>query len=312
MKRQVVAACLSVMVGNAGADAVSGINGKIDFASGSFDGWSGKQGTASIAGPLTKNIGWQADLIWSEVGGEDFEGFGGHLFWRDPKIALLGVVASRIERDGVDSYQAGLEFEYYLSNVSILASAGYTEIEYDQPAFFIDTDAQGSFFNAEARYYLTDNFAISVGGRRALGNDLGVASLEYQTPFRGLSLFATAAQGENDYDHAMAGVRYYFGEPKSLKARQRTDDPDNATMANLSTLGLYGAEYNRKLAGHLNQQPIVGDVFTLVPVPEGYIILPSGETPPPYHPTYGFGLSGYSSSFGVTITSDPGPLIPDL
>ena len=295
------------LVGNAVADAVSGLNGKLDFAAGSFDGWGGKQSTVSVAGPLIKNIGWQADAIWSEVSDSDFKGLGGHLFWRNPEVALVGVIASGIERNGVDSYQVGVELEYYLSKVSLLASVGYTEIEYDQPVVFTDTDVQGSFVNVEARYYLTENFAISAGGRRALGNDMGVASLEYQTPINGLSFFATAAQGENDYDHAIAGVRYYFGEPKSLKARHRTDDPDNATAANLSTLGLYGAKYKRKLAEHMSQPPVTEGMLTLVPVPEGYVVLSPGELPPTYSPTYGFGLTGYSSSFGFEVVSDIGP-----
>jgi len=44
-------------------------------------------------------------------------------------------------------------------------------------------------------------------------------------PLGGLSLFASAARGEAGFYYALGGIRYYFGEKKSLILRHREDDP---------------------------------------------------------------------------------------
>ena len=44
----------------------------------------------------------------------------------------------------------------------------------------------------------------------------------------GLSFFADVADGEKSYDHAVAGIRFYFGTNKSLIKRHREDDPANS------------------------------------------------------------------------------------
>ena len=91
-----------------------------------------------------------------------------------------------------------------LPRATLAFGGGYAGIRYDEPVFFIDTDADGSYLNGEVRYYLTDDFAVSIGGMRSLGNDLGFASVEYQMPVAGLSFFATSANGDNGYDHTLA------------------------------------------------------------------------------------------------------------
>lgn len=266
-----------LLSGTVAAEAVSGVNGKVDFSAGNLDGWDGKVAGGSVAGRLTEDFGWQGDALWSRIGGQDFYGLGGHLFWRDPQRALLGITGSGIQRDGVDSYQIGIEGEYYLPRMTWLAGAGYANVKYDQPVPFIDSDAKGSYLTAQVRYYLTDDLALSVGGLHALDNNLGIASAEYQTPVAGLSLFATAAKGDNDYDHAMVGIRYYLGKSKSLMSRHRTDDPENSTSTNLWVLGTYGAEYNKKMAsyveslgsGSTGSSGSFGSVFTVVSVDYG-------------------------------------------
>jgi hypothetical protein len=51
-----------------------------------------------------------------------------------------------------------------------------------------------------------------------------------------VTLFADAALGTEDYDHAIGGLRIYFGAPKSLKRRHREDD-----LVNLMIQGVSGA-----------------------------------------------------------------------
>ena len=87
----------------------------------------------------------------------------------------------------------------------------------------------------------------------AFGDDLGRAELEYQTPIRGLALTAEAAKGDHGYDHLLFGVRYYFGSKKSLRDRQRQDDPPGFMQQVLQGLGLYGRNTTRRatrICGH--------------------------------------------------------------
>ena len=60
--------------------------------------------------------------------------------------------------------------------------------------------------------------------------------IEYQTRVEGLSLFANASKGDNDYDHVIGGIRYYFGKQKSLIERHRKDDPPSLLFAGASEL----------------------------------------------------------------------------
>lgn len=279
MKGFVIGVFIFSLNGAAAAEAVSGPNGKLDFSAGNLDGWDGKTASGSAAGQLTNDIGWQGDALWSRIGGQDFYGLGGHVFWRDPERALVGITGSGIQRDGVDSYQLGLEGEYYFPRVTFLAGAGYANVKYDQPVPFIDSNAKGAYITAQVRYYLMDDLALSVGGLHALDNSLGMATVEYQTPVTGLSLFATAAKGDNDYDHAMLGIRYYIGKSKSLMARHRTDDPDNSATTNLWILGTYGAEYNKKMktyiesmgSGSTGSSESFGSVDTILSVDYGVV-----------------------------------------
>lgn len=295
MKGYIAGTALCLLSGGVAAEAVAEFNGKLDVAAGEFDGWDGKQASASAAGQLGRDFGWQADANWAHISDQDFYGLGGHLFWRAPQTGLLGVTASGVRRDGVDSHQFGIEGEYYLPHLTLMAGAGYSRIRYDQAASFIDTEPDGAYASAQLRYYLNDNLAVSVSGLHALDNSLGMAGIEYQTPAPGLSLFASAARGDHDYDHAMAGIRYYFGKTKSLKARHRNDDPDNVSTANLWTLGLYGAEYNKRLAEY------------------------AGSLGADFGPTYGviitmpgYGLEGFGSTFTIPEPLDIGiePLPP--
>lgn len=58
--------------------------------------------------------------------------------------------------------------------------------------------------------------------------------VEYQTPIDGLSLFASLATGQHDYNHAFIGPRFYFGgRHKSLIRRRREDDPANHLLQNV-------------------------------------------------------------------------------
>ncbi|MDX1518786.1 MAG: hypothetical protein R3318_01595, partial [Gammaproteobacteria bacterium] len=94
-------------------------------------------------------------------------------------------------------------------------------------------DIQGGVFgNLDLRWYVNDNAYISMGGLTSSGDVGARASAEYQPGFSslpGLSLFADGIVAD-DFDQVLIGVRYYFGETKSLKRRHREDDPQNSLL----------------------------------------------------------------------------------
>jgi hypothetical protein len=239
-------------------DAVSELNGKAGISAGNMDGDAGRNLSGSVAVPLGTNFGFQADGFYTDVSDRDFYGIGAHLFWRDSEKGLLGLTAGGIRENNIlDSWAGGFEGEYYLNDFTIFAQAGMMNINYAVgPLPFIETDETGCYATAGAGFYPIDNLYLSCSYTHALDNGLVQEEIEWQTPMDGLSLFANLAQGENDYDHALAGIRYYFGKQKSLKLRHREDDPPNILSSMMDHIGTYGAEFNQQAGKFLAENNI--------------------------------------------------------
>jgi len=229
-------------------EAVSGPNGKVGVSVGSMDGNTGKNLTGSFTVPLGTNFGFQLDALYTDVSERDFYGMGAHLFWRDSEKGLFGLTAGGIrENDILDSWATGVEGEYYLGNVTLGAQGGVATLDYKGgSSSFIETDETDYYASAEIGFYPMDDLLLSLSYNRVLDNGMVQGQIEYQTPVNGVSFFADIAQGENRYDHALVGLRYYFGKKKNLKLRHRQDDPPNVLISILNTIGSYGAEFNRK------------------------------------------------------------------
>lgn len=252
MKKMIIVPLLLLGVAGYAGEAVSGANGKVGFSAGNMNGFDGKNVTGSFAVPLGTNFGFQVDALYTDVSKNDFYGIGAHLFWRDSEKGLLGLTAGAIrENDVLDSWAAGVEGEYYLGNVTVSALGGFANIDYrGSPAPFIETDETDYYVSAEIGFYPMDDLLLSLSYSRAFDNGMVQGQLEYQTPLNGISFFADIAQGDNNYDHALVGLRYYFGQEKSLKLRHRQDDPPNILHIVMNTLGSYGAEFNRNAADY--------------------------------------------------------------
>lgn len=238
--------------------AVSGFNGKLDYAGGLMNSYSGQNFDGSIAFPVTHQFGFQADGLYSRISNLDFYGGAGHLFWRDSSIGLLGLTGGYLYRNGVDSvdtFQVGAEGEYYFKRLTFSAFAGVGQINYADPAPFIDTNPTRFVGRVSAGYYPMDNLLASVSYTTAFRDNLVQGDLEYQTPIRGLALTAEAALGNHGYDHLLFGIRYYFGGNKSLRHRHREDDLPGLMHQILYGLGLYGAEFNHKENTYLQAHP---------------------------------------------------------
>ncbi len=231
--------------------AVDEINGKLGYSGGQMDSFEGHNFDVSVAIPITHQFGFQADGLYSLVDGEDFGGGAGHLFWRDPAFGLVGIAGGFLTREGVDTYQVGVEAEYYFERLTVGAFAGAGHIEYDFSTPFISTDLTRFIGRLSADYYLWDDLRVGVSFTTAFENNLGKIEAEYETAVRGLAITAEVAMGSNDYDHWLVGVRWYFGGGgKSLRERHRSSDPASLMPQIIHSLGTYGAEFNQKAAAY--------------------------------------------------------------
>lgn len=240
------------------APAVSGLNGKIDYAGGWMNSAAGHNFEGSLTLPVTHSFGFQADALYSRISNLDFYGGAGHFFWRDPSIGLFGLTGGYLYRDGVDTFQVGAEGEYYLHRFTFGLFAGLGQINYANPAPFINTNPTRFIGRVSAGYYPIDNVLISASYTTAFNDNLAKGNFEYQTPINGLALTAEAACGDNGYNHLLFGIRYYFGGKKSLRDRHRQDDPPGLMPQILHGLGLYGAEFNHKENAYILAHPGTG------------------------------------------------------
>lgn len=238
--------------------AVEEINGKVSYAGGGMNSAEGHHFDGSITFPLARQFGFQADALYSHIGSLDFYGGAGHLFWRNPDFGLIGVTGGYLTRSGVDTFQVGAEGEYYLDRFTFGFFAGAGSISYDHSAPLIDTNPTRFIGRVSADWYALEELRLGVSCTTAFRNNLVKGEAEYQTPIRGLAVTAEVAVGDHHYDHWLLGVRYYFGGNKSLRDRQRRDDPRGLMPQILHGLGVYGAEYNRKGRAYAAAHPGAG------------------------------------------------------
>ncbi len=107
--------------------AVDGSNGKIDGFGGSVGNKSvyGLEGTYSV--PLQGPYGFQMDGRAGSLDRSGFGSIGGHLFWRNPMQALLGVYGDYTNWDRYGGVRVGHvagEGAYYLGQFTLEGIAG--------------------------------------------------------------------------------------------------------------------------------------------------------------------------------------------
>ena len=232
--------------------AVSGMNAKIAAIGGvaDMDDVSSQEiglVIGSVTVPLGHAYGLQIDGLAGDHGGDFVGGVGGHLFWRDPAVGLLGLTGAYAASDSGsfssstvvtvagptttttvtsattsdrEIVRLGGEGEYYVGSVTLGGNAGYQ---------FGRGIEDGFFGIASLRGYLTDDLALAVSAHYAEGSGTSVSiGAEFQPGLGGLpglAVFADATAGSDDFMQALFGIRYYFGAPKSLIDRHRRDDP---------------------------------------------------------------------------------------
>ncbi|ABA88066.1 hypothetical protein Pcar_0809 [Syntrophotalea carbinolica DSM 2380] len=216
---------LTLFAGTAMAQgpAVSALNGKTEVFGGSVDGDGAIIGAGSVSVPLGDLLGLQLDGAWGELDGDDeISGMGLHLFARDPSRYLLGFNISHAELEDFEMRRYALEGEYYAGRFTLAALGGLQEGDVDDAGF-------GSL---DLRWYPLDDLKLELGGSIADDDERVHLGAEYQV-VAGLAVFVDGALGDDDYDHVLAGARYYFGAQKPLIRRHREDDPANNIVAGL-------------------------------------------------------------------------------
>lgn len=219
--------------------AVSGLNGKLALQGGSFDEEGFGVATGSVSVPLGHAFGFQADGLAGVRDGDFVGGVAGHLFWRDPAFALLGVYGSYTRRDDIDAdiSRLAVEGEYYWNQWSLEVLVGAEFLDADNALVADDTN----FFDmVDVSFYATDDIKLSVGHRYTGERHAAALGVEVQLPQtimnQGVSLFAEGRIGEDDYKGVWAGARIYLGDSKSLISRHREDDPRNRLTDDLIEL----------------------------------------------------------------------------
>lgn len=268
-RRNLTTALITAAVGlglpvaaQAGGPAVDGFNAKI-AAMGGVVGIPGKKINdmadeidhettgfmqASVAFPLGNAFGAQLDGVGGQVDGKWAWAAGAHLFWRNPQIGLVGLIGKYGEVadqfislefgnafivDDITVARYGGEVEFYFGDFTVLGEGGIQRGDLEH----------GGYGRVRLRLYPFDDIFLEGGYEVAEGlNDLARFGLEFQvlSALHGLTIFADGAidVDENEFEFALAGLRFYFGASggKSLKQRHREDDPDSVGPEFLSTV----------------------------------------------------------------------------
>lgn len=216
--------------------AVSSINGFGQGTGSSLDDSPLGTGAGSFVVPLGDQYGVQFDFgagdLDSDRTGDSTNGYGIHLFWREPKLAMVGVRFYRVSISGRYANRYILNGEYYLEDLTFSGEVGF-----QQGA--INNSALGS---AETKWYPLKDLLVQVGGEGFEKGIVGRVRTEYQLQFGKLpafSVFADGGYGNRGFYVVTAGVRVYLGggNKKSLKDRHRenvTSNPIPRAIENLS------------------------------------------------------------------------------
>lgn len=204
------------------APAVSQANGKISAGAGAMNDDFSAIGEGSFSLPIGRDWGLQLDGAVATLEDDVFANTAAHMFWRDPGRGLVGAYGGAVYYDSpvgdVWAGQLGFEGEAYLGRFTLHGIVGG---EFGRK---VDDSVFGL---AEAAFYPLDDLRVSAGYARAAKIDFGTAAVEYQVASvaPGFTTFVEGRYGEDENWGAWAGIRFYFGEPKSLIRRHREDDP---------------------------------------------------------------------------------------
>ena len=218
--------------------AVSALNGKVEFDAGALSlpspSFMGRA-AGTITVPLGDRFGLQADFTAASAPGFTTSA-ALHVFTRDPASYLIGGTLGVVLSPGSIVAAAGPEAELYLDRWTLEAWAGLAVVHPKAPA----PTRIGPFIMADAGYYATDNWRLSLGVSSLDGYNAVQFGTEYLFDNFDLPVAATTEVriGQDGAVLATLGLRAYFGAPsKSLIRRHREDDPSDRSTALYAAAG---------------------------------------------------------------------------
>jgi hypothetical protein len=143
----------------------------------------------------------------------------GQLYWRDPSLALIGVLAETADQDGLTQVRTGVKGELYLGPFTVRGQGGYVFGDSNSRARISDS----SYGVLSAGFYGISALALNGGALLQDGRATGFGGVEARIP--GLPDFLTAtldgAAGANGYRQVLVGVRVYFGADATAPLQSR-------------------------------------------------------------------------------------------
>jgi hypothetical protein len=238
------------------APAVDAVNEKVDFFGGSIAGKELFGVNGSITAPLGGQYGAQVDGTFGSLDQDTIAAVAGHLFWRDPSRALLGIYVAEnywARYGGLNVGHVAGEGELYWGRFTLqgivgveFGNSGSTNISTlsvgpvftTTTTYFDSYNIKTRFFDQiNLKYYFGDDFSGYVGHRYLGGLNALALGAELARPLApGIlgSAFVEGRVGENDARGVWGGVKLYFGpSDKPLIARHRNEDPNNWNVDNL-------------------------------------------------------------------------------
>lgn len=212
--------------------AVNALNFSVIVAAGVDDTDSRYLAGGKATFPIGHRFGAQVE---AGIANDQYYGIGGHIFWRDPTLGLIGLVGTFETEDDVDLVRGAVEAEAYLGQFTIGGTVGVEQLEDDTAAFGIIV---GTF-------YPDESLALRAAGEFRQNVELARLSAEWQ-PLPGelneASIFAEAEYNSAGTGQLLAGIRIHLGEGDfSLQDRERGEDPPFAIFNTIRGGGGPGA-----------------------------------------------------------------------
>lgn len=208
---------------HAESPAATRMVGQISIKGGTLDGDGTGLVEGSVIAPFEGKFGAQFDLTGGVAGNSRLLGVAGHLYWRDPRVGMVGGTLShgrRFGKDDIKIFRAGIDGAYYFNRLTLGAGVAYRVGNvHHHRALFISAVA-----------YPIDNLALRVGGGFISGDDdivrFGIEWQSLPRTVQGLSLFADIViePGDKQYRSFIVGLRYYFGAGQKTLLRYHREN----------------------------------------------------------------------------------------
>lgn len=222
MRAGPIAAALAF--GIAGAAAAQGLTGAIAPRGGTTDSdATGSSGTGWLDGELRFGLGRNLTALFDAAGGsyDSLTSLGGRgqVFWRDPALGLVGVLAEVADRDGLTQWRTGVKGELYFGPVTLRGQAGYVFGD-SKGGLEINDSGYGVLSGG---FYGISGLGVNAGAMMQDGRGTGFGGLEAEIP--GLPRFITAtldgAAGAYGYRQLLVGLKFYLGAGADAPLQQR-------------------------------------------------------------------------------------------